>query len=482
MSKRYQLSASFAAGLLWAGLCGAPATAQGEPAPAPAPGGQPAPGDTPPGEGPKDRNVLISKAYEAYRKQSWKDVSDAITQLTEMSGAKPDGRLLYLKAKAFYEQGKTALGRKPGPAAGPPGKGSAAQDSLNSAIDALKELLDKHPDHVEGTYLYAVIEAKNGNLGEAKNRLIRAAARGRYVLHDLASAEGQQTFTNFLKDPEFILDVMNAANEFEISNLKSLRNPFASPIRKVVEEDSGTTTSLDPVVIPKRLQQLEAQIEKIFKELDKLGARQDTEAMSLKFQDLRALMNEYGTDGSELAKEKLASWKQNLARYGDLYLSIQLQIYIQEGNQHLKAMAKALEREEWDLALQRFEDIKTLRDQMQAEERDVFQRNAKALFVRGQTLAAQATRMKKISEFKLRITGIIIAPPENKQQRDSAIIDDRIYYERDHLIDQETEEEIPDLEVIEILKSRVRFRYQGTEFVRGLERPDEKAKKAADAK
>ena len=195
--------------------------------------------------------------------------------------------------------------------------------------------------------------------------------------------------------------------------------------------------------------------------------------MSIKFQELRALMNEYGAEGSDMAKEKLATWKQKLIQYGDLYLSIQLQIYIQEGNQHLKAMAKALEQEEWDLALQRFEDIKELRDQMMAEERDVFRRNAKALLVRGKSLAEQAIRMKRISEFKLRITGIILAPPEDERQKDSAIVDDRIYYEHDHLIDVETEEEIPDLEVVEILKSRVRFRYQGTEFVRGLERPNE---------
>ena len=91
--------------------------------------------------------------------------------------------------------------------------------------------------------------------------------------------------------------------------------------------------------------------------------------------------------------------------------------------------------------------------------------------------------MKRISEFTLRITGVIIAPKdENNQQRDSAIIDDRIYYEHDHIIDPDTEEEIPDLEVVKIKESRVKFRYQGTEFVRGLERPDENKKDEEDDK
>ena len=424
------------------------------------------------GDAPQDRNVLMAKSYEAARKGNWKEVSDSITELESMAGNKPDSRLLYLKAKAFYEQGKSSFTKK---AKG--GKVTDAQRSINDAKDALKSLLEEHPDHVEGTYLYAVIEAKSNNETEAKGRLIRAAARGRYVLHDLNSTDGQATFKDYLKDPEFILDVMNAASEFQV-NVKSLRNPFASPIRRVVEDpdggDSGAVV-IGPSVRP-RLKQLEAQIDKIFAKIDELAKRQDTTAMSLKFQELRALMNEYGSEGSDVAKEKLNSWKQKLVQYGDLYLSIQLQIYIQEGNQHLKAMAKALEEEEWDLALQRFEDIKELVDQMKAEDRDVFRRNAKALLVRGKSLAEEAARMKRIAEFKLRITGIILAPPEDERQKDSAIIDDRIYYEQDKLIDKETEDEIPDLEVVEILKSRVRFRYQGTEFVRGLERPDEKKK------
>ncbi|MBL4844186.1 MAG: hypothetical protein JKY65_01560 [Planctomycetes bacterium] len=419
------------------------------------------------GDTPTDRKVLVAKAYEAARKKNWREVSDAITELTNISGGKADSRLLFLKAKAFFEQARPSLGKK--------GKKAAeGKEALDASKDALKVLLEQHPDHVEGTYLYAVIEASSDNETEAKGRLIRAAARGRYVLYDLESSEGKKTFKGYLKDPEFILDVMNAASEFQV-NLKSLRNPFASPIRRIVESDDGDDDGLPKVsvLIPKRLQQLEAQVDKLFAKIDELAKRQDAEAMSIKFQELRALMNEYGAEGSDMAKEKLATWKQKLIQYGDLYLSIQLQIYIQEGNQHLKAMAKALEQEEWDLALQRFEDIKELRDQMMAEERDVFRRNAKALLVRGKSLAEQAIRMKRISEFKLRITGIILAPPEDERQKDSAIVDDRIYYEHDHLIDVETEEEIPDLEVVEILKSRVRFRYQGTEFVRGLERPNE---------
>lgn len=429
--------------------------------------------ETPAGDAdvPQDRNVLMARSYEAARKGNWKEVSDAITELESMAGSKPDSRLLYLKAKAFFEQGKSSFGKK-----SKGGKTSDGERSITASKDALKSLLEEHPDHVEGTYLYAVIEAKSNNETEAKGRLIRAAARGRYVLHDLNSGDGQATFKDYLKDPEFILDVMNAASEFQV-NVKSLRNPFASPIRRVVDEggEGETAVVVGPAARP-RLKQLEQQIEKIFAKIDELAKRQDATAMSLKFQELRALMNEYGAEGSEIAKEKLNSWKQKLVQYGDLYLSIQLQIYIQEGNQHLKAMAKALEEEQWDVALQRFEDIKELVDQMKAEDRDVFRRNAKALLVRGKSLAEEASRMKRIAEFKLRITGIILAPPDDERQKDSAIIDDRIYYEQDKLIDKETEDEIPDLEVVEILKSRVRFRYQGTEFVRGLERPDEKKK------
>jgi hypothetical protein len=166
-------------------------------------------------------------------------------------------------------------------------------------------------------------------------------------------------------------------------------------------------------------------------------------------------------------RKKLEKWNQRLSELGEVQLSIKLQVYISEGNQHLRAMADAIRDDQYDAALDRFNQINDLCEQMRAEEREVFHRNAEALFLRGKALADRARRLKRISEFKLDVTGIVVAPPGG-QEPDSAIINDRIYREGDPVVDQATDEEIEGLRIVEVVRSTVRFRYEDTEFVREL--------------
>lgn len=402
---------------------------------------------------PARRQVLITKLFEANKKESWKEVISNFLELETLPNAKIDDRLLFMKATAHL---------------------ALKEDQL--ASDALERLLAEHDDHVEGLYLLAQIKAKSESAAErerAKDLLLLSARAGRFVLRDINSADGQTAFKHLLKDPGFILKVMNASNEFTVS-ASNLRNPFQSPIREVEEGvEDGTETQV-VAVVPERLKRLEEQVEQLFRDINTLAEKRQVDELISKFQDLRNLMAEYGSDGSEMVRKKMEKWKQRLASFGEVLLSIQLQIYIQEGNQHLRAMAESIKRDEYDLALERFEQIKELKDQMLNEEREVFHRNAEALFLRGKALADRAARLKRISEFDLRVEGIVVAPPNDEQAKDSAIINDRIYYEGDAVIDLQTEEEIPDLFVVEIIRSTVRFRYQDTEFVRELQQ--EKAK------
>ena len=117
-------------------------------------------------------------------------------------------------------------------------------------------------------------------------------------------------------------------------------------------------------ILPDKLVELEQRVENLFREIEQLARERQVEELIGKFTELRQIMTEYGSDGSDLVKKKMKHWNQRLSAFGEVQLSIQLQIYINEGNQHLRAMAEAIKRDEYNLALERFEQIKELKDQM----------------------------------------------------------------------------------------------------------------------
>lgn len=391
-------------------------------------------------------SVWITKFYEALKKKAWRDAVAAFDHLKDNYPATlQNKRLLYLNATAHKEL-----------------------KELDEAVAALETLLELQEDHVDGLFLLAQIRAGSKNPQDrdrAKDLLLQAARAGQYVIRDINSKEGAKIFAPLLKDAGFILRVMNASNEFQVS-ASGLRNPFSSPIRDRTEElDPSVPGPVNPNT--QRLRELEERVENLFSEIEQLAQERQVEELIGKFTELRAIMNEFGTDGSEAVKRKMEKWNQRLAAFGEVQLSIQLQIYINEGNQHLRAMAENIRRDEYDQALERFEVLKELKDQMYAEEREVFHRNAEALFLRGKALADRAARLKRISEFHLDVTGIVVAPPSG-DEKDSAIINDRIYREGDTIIDEDTDEEIAGLRVVEISRSTVRFRFEDTDFVREL--------------
>lgn len=397
------------------------------------------------GEKGKDTELeVVTKLYEAFKRGEWKDAIQAWQLIKERFDGAKKKPLLFLAAQAHYNLKQYDL-----------------------ADSALRTLQDLQEDHVGGLYLRAKIKAKQKKPEQAKDFLLASARAGQFVIRDINSAEGKDIFKALLKDSGFILRVMNASSEFQVST-SGLRNPFRSPLRKV-KGDAGAKLDDQPTTIKlKRLRELEKRVDELFSEIAQLAEERNVEELIGKFTDLRQIMAEYGQDGSDAVKKKMAKWQKQLAAFGEVQLSIQLQIYINEGNQHLRAMAEAIKKDEYDKALESFEKIKELKDQMYAEERDVFHRNADALFLRGKSLADRAIRLKRISEFKLIVTGIIVAPPNDEQAKDSAIINDRIYREGDTIIEETSEEEIEGLFVVEISRSTVKFRFQDTPFVREL--------------
>lgn len=388
--------------------------------------------------------VLKTQFIEAHKASKWAEAREAFVKLRRgFPSVLQDKRLLYLFAEAQFKL-----------------------DDQNAA-STLETLLEQQENHVRGLFLLAQIKAKSKESADkdrAKELLILAARAGQYVLRDINSDEGKKVFSFLLTDPSFILRVMNAANEYQISS-GEIHNPFVSQLKpaSTAAPEEPVTNGGDPAIAA----ELEAKIEDLFKEIVKLAEERQVEELITKFQELRQIMNEYQGIGTAEVKKKLEKFGQRLNDLGEVKLSIQLQVYIAEGNQHLRAMADAIRTDQYDQALDRFVQIENLCEQMRGEEREVFHRNAEALFLRGKALADRAKRLKRISEFKLLVTGVVVAPPDGKEP-DSAIINDRIYREGDTVVDETTDEEIEGLRVVEIIRSTVRFRFEDTEFVREL--------------
>lgn len=142
---------------------------------------------------------------------------------------------------------------------------------------------------------------------------------------------------------------------------------------------------------PSRRREVERALEKVRSDLERALRGQDVERAAMLMQDLRSVLKD--ELAVAVAKEV---FQRPFPEYGEVGLSIKLQIQIQEGNLLLTSMARAIAAERYDEALQDFEEIKELKDEMLLEERNVFRRNAKALVLRGKALVEQAERLGKI--------------------------------------------------------------------------------------
>jgi hypothetical protein len=452
MARTSRFCTGLFSGMVTLGLGAGTALAQERPAAGGPPGGAPA-RET---DANSSEYVLKTQFVESVKAKKWKDAVETFGKLRQ---AHPtvltDKRLQFMHAQALYES------KAGSPEIDPDRKG---------ATTALEGILKQQDNHIEALYLLAKIRAASnapGDKDKAKDHLIASARAGQFVLRDISA---DKTFEFLLKEPGFILRVLNASNEYQVA-AGGQHNFFVSPL--IPKEAGGDDEPTGPIIPGAtgdelKMKDLEERIEGLFREIVKLAEERQVEELITKFTELRQVMNEFGSSGTAEVRKKLDKWNQRLSDLGEVQLSIKLQVYITEGNQHLKAMADAIRDDLFDVALDRFNQINDLCEQMRSEEREVFKRNAEALFLRGKALADRARRLKRISEFTLKIEGVIVAPPDGKEA-DSAIINDRIYHEGDTIYDKDSEEEIPGLRVVEIVRSTVRFRYEDTEFVRELQ-------------
>lgn len=435
--------------LLGAFLLGAPAIAAAQDAPAGDAGTEDV--EVAPGAGADAEvsdYVLVTQFLEAMESEKF---DEAIKRYKELANDFPqlgrDSRLQYLYAEANY-----------------------STNDFKTAKDTLEGLLQTEQNHIEGLFLLAKVKIKMAKgdtekmlRTQAKQHLIQSARFGQFVLRDINSKAGQKLFGFLQTDPKFILDVMNASNEFQVSSSR-LHNPFRSPLILATEGETPTETPTGPA---SGNTELERRIEELFRQIVQLAQERQHDELVKKFTELRQIMTEYGEDGTEEVRRKLEKWNQRLSELGEVRLSIKLQIYINEGNRFLRNMQDAIREEQFDVALENFARIEAVVEDMRNEEREVFHQNADALQLRGQSLADQARRLKKISEFVLDVTGIVVVPPDS-DDRDSAIINDRIYREGDTLVDEKTDEEIEGLSIEQIEPQTVKFSFEDTPFIREL--------------
>ena len=175
----------------------------------------------------------------------------------------------------------------------------------------------------------------------------------------------------------------------------------------------------------------------------------------------------------------LKKWEKKLDEWKEVRLAIQLQIYINEGNEYLRAMLKAKQNEKFDEVFEQFANVKALVEKMRHEEREEFHRNADAIFIRAKGLNDEALKLKKIKEFNLIVTGIVVDPRPESKNRAIIVFDDastndkrlgRIYEENDDIRDKE-DRKVPGLKVIKISEGSIKFKYEDTEFIRELKSP-----------
>lgn len=169
-------------------------------------------------------------------------------------------------------------------------------------------------------------------------------------------------------------------------------DPDAKPTGVRVQETKpsvAATPSPAPKPTPKQAKDAKKKLDEVMKEIGRLAEKHDVEGLGAKMQELDQLLRE-GLATASLTPAHVERYKQHLARYGELVHALQLQVYVQEGNLHLRAMSKAIEDKEPRKALVHQAQLEQLTAEMRSQEPEVFKRNADALAKRGRELANKA--------------------------------------------------------------------------------------------
>jgi hypothetical protein len=377
--------------------------------------------------------VLRTRLEDAARQKDWPAVVAAFQELRRKGPLAIDARLLLRYAEA-----------------------QVALQKDDDARAALEEVLRGRPDDVVALPLLARVRARQGDLAAAGDLLVLAARAGRLVLADLRQEPAGAALATLLRDPRFVLRVMNASRDVAISE-QPHHDPFGSRLR----------TGEEPIVPPPppvdgEEQELRQELEALFATIAERVAAQDVAGVERAFGALRALL---ARCGPRLAAEELERARARFGEAEEVFAALQLQVFIHDANGRLREARVAMEEARWDAALEATVRLRGICERLRATGRPAHGRHAEALELRAREIAERATTLRTIAGLRLEVTGIVLPPPGAQPRR--AIVNDRIHGEGERVQDA-SGEEIEELRVVEVKQSLVRFRYRDVEFVRPL--------------
>jgi hypothetical protein len=162
--------------------------------------------------------------------------------------------------------------------------------------------------------------------------------------------------------------------------------------------------------------ELEAKIDAIFEKIETLLAERKVDELAPAFKELNDLMVVYKRSGTDKVSSKLRTWEKKLGEWREVRSAIQLQIYVNQGNELLRALVHA--RNESDVAGARaaWDELEQLVAKMRAEEGEGVKRNADALEMRGSSLLDAV--LANLSRFVLKsgrtVEGVLIKTTETE--------------------------------------------------------------------
>lgn len=212
---------------------------------------------------------------------------------------------------------------------------------------------------------------------EALRREARAEADERFAARVARARE-------LLDEPRRLLDTRLAAAP-EVGGIHA-RSALEDARRALAGEPELTV--LDDEALA-----LERQVEALFEEIGALAEARQVEALVERFTRLRQLLNEAA--GRPGYQRRLARWSQRLSGLGENTLSIELQVFISQGNQCLRLMADALRADDYPRIEAIYAAALTVCAEMRLEEREVFHRNADALELRARTLVDRGRDLRR---------------------------------------------------------------------------------------
>lgn len=203
-----------------------------------------------------------------------------------------------------------------------------------------------------------------------------------------------------------------------------------------------------------------ARFDGLLDRIDLLAADRQVEELVEAVGALKALLREQGLGLVRAAPARLATRRRTDAT--EVELAVRLGVHYEHGNLLLDAMEQALAREEPLAVRPLFLEMEELAEAMRAEEREVFHRNAEALYLRARSHRDRARRLEAMLAFPLALTATVagdgaeprallngwpVAPGDEVKDADGALLPVR---------------------VVEIVPGAVRVRWEDLELVRSL--------------